>query len=79
MKFKAIHLHNSRNLYLNKIHENSFLFNMKYHKIWVTNGISEINIFAAALEKQLSRNISKIKLSSEAATKMHFSISLFYT
>ena len=39
----------------------------------------KMNMFAAAFEKQPCRNISKINSSSEAAIKMHFSISLFCT
>ena len=36
-------------------------------------------MFTAAFEKQPCRNVSKINSSSEAAFKMHFSISLFCT
>ena len=36
-------------------------------------------IFAAIFEKQPFKKISKIKMSSEAAIRMHFSISLFCT
>ena len=36
-------------------------------------------MFAATFEKQPCRNVSKINSSSEAAIKIHFSISLFCT
>ena len=36
-------------------------------------------MFTAAFEKQPCRNVSKINSSSEAAFKMHFSVSLFCT
>ena len=39
--------------------------------------IPKINMFAAVFEKQPFRKISKINSSSEATTRMHFSISLF--
>ena len=63
-----------------KIHKNSFLFNMTSQKCKVCLTI-RINkyIFAVVLEKQPFRNISKIKLRSETAIKMNFSISLFLT
>ena len=43
-----------------------------------TNGQNKY-IFAIVLEKQTFRNISGMKLSSKAAIKMHFSVSMFWT